>query len=82
MACPFTPESGGGAGQFALLEPNHHGVRTNQMLDAGVAESSFLHPAYAIGTRIVEAPLSLNEHVEAHHQAECTLFAVIVDDGL
>ena len=34
------------------------------MLDAGLAEAGFIHPALAVGARIVEFGGGFNEHVE------------------
>ena len=47
-----------------LANPDYHRVRADQMLDAGLAEAGFIHPALAVGAGIVESGGGFNEHVE------------------
>ena len=51
------------------------------MLDARLAEAGFLHPALAVGAGVVESGRRFDQHVQAHHQAERVLRAVVVDDA-
>ena len=47
-----------------------------------VVKPGLLHPAGAVGAGVVEAARRLDEHVQAHHQAERVLRSVVVDDRL
>ncbi|MGC1295524.1 MAG: hypothetical protein WA869_10810 [Alloacidobacterium sp.] len=46
-----------------LLDSNDYRIRTNTVLDVGVAEACFFHPAYAVGCGAVEAAGGFDEHV-------------------
>src|SRR5450432_1400149 len=70
----------GAAARPSLLDADDHRVRTDQMLHARRGEAGLLQPAGAVGARVVEAARSLDEHVQAHHEAERVLAPVVVDD--
>ena len=44
-----------------------------QVLDARLAEAGLAHPAAAVGAGVVEAAGRLDQHVQAHQQAEGVL---------
>src|SRR6201996_7648639 len=52
------------------------------MLYIGLAETSLLHPANAIGAGIVEASWRFDEHVEAHQQTKYILRSIVVDHSV
>jgi len=56
-----------------LLDPNHHRVRSHEVLDAGFLEANFFHPAHAVGTGVVEASIGFDQHVQTHEEAEGVL---------
>src|SRR5467141_177041 len=66
----------------ALLDSDHHGVRTHQVLDVAFPESALPHPALAVRTRVVEASVGLDQHVEAHQQPEDVPGSIVVDDRI
>src|SRR5207249_195227 len=45
----------------------------------GVANACPTHPADAIGAGVIEPAIGLDQHVEAHQQAEDVLAALVVD---
>ena len=63
-------ESAAGVEELFLFDADDHGVGTDEVLDAGLAEAGFFHPADAVGAGVVEAAGSFDEHVEAHEKAE------------
>ena len=52
------------------------------MLDSRLAEARLGEPAPAVGAGVIEAAAGLDEHVEAHEQAEGVLPAVVVNDAV
>jgi hypothetical protein len=68
--------------RLLLLDANHHRVGTNEVLDASLVEARLFHPADAIRAGVVEAASSLDEHIQAHHQAESIRGAIVIDDAL
>jgi hypothetical protein len=65
-----------------LLDADDHRIGPVEMLDMGLAESHLAHPRSTICAREVEASLGLDQHVQAHQQAERILPALVVDDSL
>jgi hypothetical protein len=59
--------------RLVLLNADDHGIGTDQVFDAGLAESRLFHPSHAIGAGVVETARSLDQHVEAHQQAKGVL---------
>ena|SRR5215831_9191680 len=57
----------------ALLNTDHHRVRTGQVLDTRLAEAGLLHPTCAFRACVVEASRRFDKHIETHHQAESVL---------
>src|SRR6267378_2484711 len=75
------PTRGGGSRKRGnLFYGDHHGVRSGQVLHLTVAESGLLHPADAVRAGVIEAARSLDQHVQAHQEAEGVFLAVVVDD--
>ena len=70
-----------GGGGLDLFDADDHGVGADEMFDAGFFEAGFFHPSGAVGSGVVEAAGGFDEHVEAHHEAEGVLGAVVVDDA-
>ena len=60
-------------GASRLLDADDHRVGPDQVLDVALAEAGLLHPAAAVGAGVVEAAGRLDQHVEAHQQAERVL---------
>ena len=52
------------------------------MFYAGEVKSELPASSRAVGSGVVEASWGLDEHVEAHHEAQGVLGTVVVDDGL
>jgi hypothetical protein len=52
------------------------------MLDLGLREADFVHPAFAIGPRIVVTASGLDQHVKAHEETKGILAPLIVDDRI
>ena len=65
------------ASRYRLLDANNHGFRANKVLDAATAETRVRESAAAVCARVVEATRCLDEHVEAHEQAQDTLAAIV-----
>ena len=63
MGCPILAAAGGNG----LLGPDHHRVRSGQRLYTHSGKAGFLHPPFAIGTRVIEASRRLQQHIQAHH---------------
>ena len=52
-----------------LLDSYHHRFDPGQLFNVGLFESRFAHPAAAVRACIVEAPLRLDQHHQAHQHA-------------
>src|SRR5215813_13124312 len=50
----------------ALFDPHHHRIRADQVFYTGLPEPDVVQPSTAVGTRIVEATLRPEQHVQAH----------------
>ena len=62
-----------------LPNPYHHRVWTREMLHTDLAETGFSHPAFAIGTGVVESGGRFDQHVETHHKSEGVAGTVVVN---
>src|SRR6266576_4545185 len=78
---PAQAETGRGS-QRRLFDTDDHRVRTGELFDARFPETNLAHPALAVGAAVVEAAVGFDQHVQAHHQAEGVLAAVVIDDSL
>ena len=56
------------AREETLLDPYNHRVWTHQVFDAGLPESCLRHPPDTVGTRLVEPPFRLDQHIQAHQK--------------
>src|SRR5690242_18445755 len=65
-----------------LFNPDHHGIRPDQMFYSSLPEPRFFHPPGAVGAGVVKPVLRFNEHVEAHQQPERILTPLVIDDSL
>jgi len=65
----------------SLLNADNHGVRADEVLNSGLAEAGVAHPALAVRAGVVESAGGLDQHIQAHHQTECVLRTVIVNDA-
>lgn len=63
-----------------LLNPDHHRVWSHKMLDARITEACLLHPSNAVCAGVIESAFGLDQHIQAHHQSECVLRPVVVND--
>src|SRR6516165_5200123 len=64
------------------LYSDHHGVRTNQVLDASFYKTAFSHPPLAISARVVKSTGRFYQHVQTHEQAEDVFATFVVDHGV
>lgn len=64
------------------LEADHHRVRPQATARACGYETGVAHPGLAVGAVVVEPTEGLDQHVQAHQQAEGVAAALVVDDGV
>src|ERR1700684_1013960 len=64
-----------------LLKPYHHPLRANQRFYPRFRKSDFAHPSLTVFSCIVEPTGSFDQHIQAHHETESVL-AAIIDDGV
>src|SRR5262249_51326141 len=79
---PLSPLPVEGLRRRGLLDAYDHGVGSGKRFGVGVAEAGAGHPGAAVGGGVVEACGGLDQHVQAHEQAEGAGGAVVVDDGV
>ncbi len=64
------------------LDPDDHGIGADEVFDAAIGEAGFAHPADAVGAGVVESARGLDDHVEAHQEAEGVLGATALSRTL
>src|SRR3982751_1668107 len=63
-------------------DSNYHRIGSDQVFDAGLAETCFAHPAAAVCAGVVETSGCLDEHIEAHQEAKCVGTTLVIDQGI
>jgi len=53
-----------------LLDGDDHGVGASEMLHSSIPESRIVHPSNGISAGVVEPDVSLDHHLQAHHEAK------------
>src|ERR1041384_6882957 len=65
-----------------LFDSNDHGVRANQVFDAGIAEACFFHPTNTIRAGIIKPARRFDQLVQAHEETEGVFRPVVVDQSV
>ena len=61
------------------LDSHDHRFDAGQLFDVRFSEAYLAHPSAAVGSRIVETTLGLEQHDQAHEQAGDIVPAIVVD---